>query len=154
MVVESRRSVGMQIADLARVTRTAVDKKARTMGMTRAQWAVLLKVSHAEGMRQIDLAQEMGVEPITVARLVDRLEMMGVLERRADPVDRRAKRLFLTAAAAPLLAQVNALVDDVFATVFADVDAEELTVFSAMLGRLHSNVVASLSSESEESDDA
>lgn len=154
MVVESRRGVGIQIADLARVTRTAVDKKARTIGMTRAQWAVLLKVSRAEGMRQIDLAQEMGVEPITVARLVDRLETMGVIERRADPRDRRAKRLHLTPGAAPLVEKVNALVDDVFATVFAGIDPEEMTVLSAMLRRLHDNVVASLSSEPEETEDA
>src|SRR6478736_7094187 len=89
--------------DVARIMRTKFDQRARARGMTRAQWHILARVERQPGLSQSELAAICEVEPITVARLVDRLEKRGLLERRADPSDRRIKRLHLQPAATPFL---------------------------------------------------
>jgi MarR family transcriptional regulator, transcriptional regulator for hemolysin len=93
--------------DVARLVRTLADRRARAHGMTRAQWMILFRVRRHGGMSQRMLAEMLEVEPITVARLVDRLEGRGLVERRADPADRRVWRLHLTPAAAPVLAEID-----------------------------------------------
>lgn len=75
--------------------------------MTRAQWVILAWLELRPGLSQNELAALVEVEPITVARLVDRLEAHGVVERRADPKDRRIRRLHLTPAAAPALKEIH-----------------------------------------------
>ncbi len=87
--------------DVARLHRVRVDQVARTQGMTRAQWVTLVKLERQPGLSQADLASLLEVEPITVARTVDRLEAHGLVERRPDPNDRRIWRLHLTEAAKP-----------------------------------------------------
>ena len=95
------------IYDLGRLMRTRADQSARRMGMTRAQWVILAWLELRPGLSQNELAALVEVEPITVARLVDRLEAHGVVERRADPKDRRIRRLHLTPAAAPALKEIH-----------------------------------------------
>ena len=95
--------------DVARTLRTRFDQKARaTHAMTRAQWIILSRLDRQPGMSQNEMAAICEVEPITVARLVDRLEARGLVERRADPTDRRIKRLHLLPAAKPILETINA----------------------------------------------
>lgn len=94
--------------DVARLVRTLADRRARAHGMTRAQWMILFRLGRHDGMNQRMLAELLEVEPITVGRLVDRLEARGLVERRADPADRRVWRLHLTPAAAPVLAEIDA----------------------------------------------
>ena len=77
--------------------RTRFDQRARAHGMTRAQWVILLRLERQPGMSQNEMAAVCEVEPITVARLVDRLERCGMVERRPDPNDRRINRLHLLA---------------------------------------------------------
>src|SRR6476619_2825006 len=86
------------ISDVGRLLRTCADQRARQHGMTRAQWAVLLRLERHEGLKQSDLAEILDLQPITLTRLVDRLCENGLIERRPDPNDRRAKRLHLTPA--------------------------------------------------------
>lgn len=93
--------------DVARLVRTLADRRARAHGMTRAQWMILFRLRRHGGMSQRMLAEILEVEPITVGRLVDRLEARGLVERRADPNDRRVWRLHLTPAAAPVLAEID-----------------------------------------------
>lgn len=94
--------------DVARTLRTRFDQKARhTHAMTRAQWVILSRLERQPGMSQNEMAAICEVEPITVARLIDRLEARGLVERRADPSDRRIKRLHLLPAAKPILATIN-----------------------------------------------
>ena len=76
------------ISDVGRLLRTRADQMARLHGMTRAQWAVLLRLERMEGLMQSDLAYELDIQPITLTRLVDRLCDSGLIERRADPRDR------------------------------------------------------------------
>src|SRR6187455_3196458 len=97
------REILFTISDVGRLLRTYADQKARLHGMTRAQWAVLLRLERREGLKQSDLAEDLDIQPITLTRLVDRLCDSGLIERRPDPNDRRAKRLFLTEEARPLM---------------------------------------------------
>ncbi|WP_431269375.1 MarR family winged helix-turn-helix transcriptional regulator [Dankookia sp. P2] len=82
--------------DVARLIRTQADRRARAHGMTRAQWMILVRLRRCGGMTQRELAEILEVEPITVGRLVDRLAARKLVERRADPADRRVWRLHLT----------------------------------------------------------
>ncbi|MGE3248047.1 MAG: MarR family winged helix-turn-helix transcriptional regulator [Beijerinckiaceae bacterium] len=99
--------------DVARLIRVRADQRARRLGMTRAQWVILAWLELRPGISQNELAAFVDVEPITIARLVDRLESRGLVERRHDPADRRVRRLHLTAAAGPVLAEIHAYRDDV-----------------------------------------
>jgi MarR family transcriptional regulator, transcriptional regulator for hemolysin len=92
---------------VARVMRTRFDQRARRQwGMTRAQCVILMKLEHQPGLCQTELAALLEVEPITVARLIDRLEANGLVERRPDPSDRRMHRLHLLPASEPILAEI------------------------------------------------
>ena len=94
------------VSDVARLIRTLADARARVHGMTRAQWMILVRLERQPGMSQNELAALIEVEPITVGRLIDRLEARGMVERRPDPADRRIWRLHVTAAAQPMLKEI------------------------------------------------
>ena len=114
----NNRELAFAINDVARLLRTFADHEARRFGMTRAKWAVLA---------MLDL------QPITLTRLLDGLADNGLIERRADPDDRRAKRLFLTPAARPLLERLTELGEDLMATALAGLEPSEI---AALLGSL------------------
>ena len=97
------RDLLILLNDVARLSRTRFDQRARGSGMTRAQWVILARLARQPGLSQNELAQACEVEPITVGRLIDRLEMRGMVERRPDPADRRIRRLHLLPAAQPIL---------------------------------------------------
>src|SRR5262245_24787883 len=97
------REFAFLLSDVARLLRTRADQKARQFGMTRAQWAVLARLQRSQGLKQSELAEMLDLQPITLTRLLDRLCANGLIERRPDPDDRRANRLFLTPAAGPLM---------------------------------------------------
>jgi MarR family transcriptional regulator, transcriptional regulator for hemolysin len=98
------RDLLILIHDVARSLRTRFDQKARAShAMTRAQWIILSRLDRQPGMSQNEMAAICEVEPITVARLIDRLEARGLVERRSDPTDRRIKRLHLLPAAKPII---------------------------------------------------
>jgi MarR family transcriptional regulator for hemolysin len=93
--------------DVARIMRTRFDQWARVYGMTRAQGVILVRLERQPGISQNEMAAICEVEPITIGRLVDRLETRGLIERRADPSDRRVRRLHLLPAAKPVLADIE-----------------------------------------------
>jgi len=93
--------------DVARLMRNRFDQRARSWGMTRAQCVTLMKLECRPGMSQTELAAILEVEPITVARLIDRLEASGLVERRPDPSDRRMHRLHLLPASEPILVEIE-----------------------------------------------
>src|SRR4029450_1600363 len=97
-----------EIAETAHALRRAFDRRAATLGVTRAQWKVLFRLSRMPGLRQGDPPDQLDVEPITLCRIIDRLEDAGLVERRRDPADRRAWRLEVTAKAVPLVGQLRA----------------------------------------------
>ena len=128
-----RREFAFLINDVARLLRTYADQRARQFGMTRAQWAVLARLEHNEGLKQGELAELLDLQPITLTRLVDRLSASGLIERRPDPDDRRAKRLYLTAQARPLMSRLADLGTDVMGTVLEGFD---LATIERMIGDL------------------
>ncbi|TLS78350.1 MarR family transcriptional regulator [Mariprofundus erugo] len=103
------RTFGFLLHDVARLLRRRFDRRAGTLGLTRAQWSVLFHIHRNEGVTQSCLAQLMELQPITLARLVDRLEQDEWAERRAHPTDRRAKCLYLKEKAMPVLEQMQAI---------------------------------------------
>jgi DNA-binding MarR family transcriptional regulator len=84
--------IGFLLGDAARLLRRAFDERARTMGVTRPQWRVLALLKRFDGSTQVTIADMLEVEPITLGRMIDRLQDAGLVERRADPKDRRAWR--------------------------------------------------------------
>src|ERR1700678_4328747 len=107
MVLLMKTEMLVELYDVARLMRTRFDRWARTYGMTRAQGVILARLARQPGMTQNEMAGLCEVEPITVGRLVDRLETRGLLERRLDPSDRRIRRLHLLPAAEPILAEIQ-----------------------------------------------
>lgn len=128
------------IADISRLARRAFDARARTIGVTRPQWQVLVVLNRHEGVNQGGLAELLDVEPITVCRMVDRLQEADLVERRPDPADRRSWRLFLTAKASDLLAQLRPLVEELEAEAFVGIDNAERATAIATLERLRNNL--------------
>src|SRR5690242_14672455 len=97
------REIAVGVVDVARMLRTYADQRARQFGISRAQWVVLMRLDRSEGLKQSELAEILDLQPISLTRLLDRLAGNGLIERRPDPNDRRANRLYLTPAAKPLL---------------------------------------------------
>lgn len=116
------REIAVSIVDVARMLRTYADQRARQFGISRAQWTVLMRLDRSEGLNQSELAEILDLQPISLTRLLDRLAGNGLIERRPDPNDRRANRLYLTAAARPLLKQLTSLGEDVMQIVLQNVD--------------------------------
>jgi MarR family transcriptional regulator, transcriptional regulator for hemolysin len=116
------REFAFLLNDVARLLRTYVDHRAAQFGMTRAQWAILVRVHRNEGLNQSELAEMLDLQPITLTRLLDKLSDSGLIERRPDPDDRRAKRLYLTPTAGPLLEQLRVLGEETMAVVLAGVE--------------------------------
>ncbi|HEY0301608.1 MAG TPA: MarR family transcriptional regulator [Rhizomicrobium sp.] len=129
------RDLLILLHDVARTMRTRFDQKARTThAMTRAQWIILSRLERQPGMSQNELAAICEVEPITVARLVDRLEARGLVERRSDPADRRIRRLHLLPAAAPFLEFITDARETMSARITAGLDeATRTTLIDALL---------------------
>ncbi len=106
-MTDFKRDLLFLLHDVARLLRVDADKRARCHGMTRAQWAILIWLERTPGISQKELAELLEVEPITVARLIDRLEARGMVERRPDPKDRRIWRLHLLPPAHPTLREID-----------------------------------------------
>jgi MarR family transcriptional regulator for hemolysin len=103
------QAVGVLLVDVARLLRRNFNRRAQALGLTQPQWQALARLSQNQGMNQACLADLLEVQPITLARLIDRLQAAGWVERRPDPADRRVQRLYLTVKAEPLLDDIRAL---------------------------------------------
>ena len=134
------REIAFNIIDVARMLRTYADQLARHFGISRAQWGVLVRLDRSEGLKQSELAEILDLQPISLTRLLDRLAENGLIERRADPNDRRANRLFLMPAARPLLAQLAELGTDMMATVLDGLPPESNDHLLKDLGMMKDNL--------------
>ncbi len=128
--------------DVARLMRVRADQRARAHGMTRAQWVILFYLQIHPGMSQNELAGLVEVEPITIARLVDRLETRGLVERRHDPKDRRVRRLHLTPAAQPFLGLLETYREDLRSRLTCGLDAETVKQLAKSLLTMKDNLLA------------
>ena len=135
-MAEFERDLLFLLNDVARLLRVDADKRARTHGMTRAQWAILIWLEREPGISQKELAELLEVEPITVARLVDRLEVRGMVQRRPDPRDRRIWRLHLSEPAHLVLREINQQRVEMATLVTNGIDEESLTTMTEALVRM------------------
>ena len=133
-------SFGFELAETARVMRRDFDRRASALGVTRAQWRVLLRLGGTADVRQVDLAEALDVEPITLCRMIDRLEDAGLVERRKNEIDRRAWNIHLTDKAKPLMQELQRLGDQFHEDVLAGVSRRDKQHALAVLGRIRSNI--------------
>ena len=111
MSLDLKKQLITQLIESSRFLRNYVDHRAKSRGTTRAQWIVLFRLREQEGLSQVDLADVLELQPISLVRLLDRLVEHGLVERRSDPRDRRANRLFLTVAGRQLADDLDSLRD-------------------------------------------
>src|SRR5262249_24758073 len=126
MSLDLKRQLVAQLVETSRLLRNFIDHRAKTRGTTRAQWIVLFRLRQQEGLSQVDLADVLELQPISLVRLLDRLVEHGLLERRPDPKDRRANRLHLTRAGRRLVDDLDSLRDSIATDVLADVPADAI----------------------------
>ncbi len=148
------RNVGFLLHDVSRRLRTRFDRRARALGLTRAQWRVLVHLAPRQGLNQSGLAEILEVESITLGRHVDRLEETGWLERRSDPGDRRAWRLFLTEKARPTLDRMEALAVKTQEEAMAGLSQEERSRLLALLLSMKRNMTRRDTEDAEAADGA
>jgi MarR family transcriptional regulator for hemolysin len=138
--ISPARELAFALNDVARLFRTYSNQRAREVQMTRAQWAVLVKLRKGQGVNQRELADRLDLAPITLARLVDKLTASGLVERRADAADRRANRLFLTPRADPILKRLDRLGEDVATRAMTGLDQRALDDLTNGLERIRANL--------------
>ena len=130
-----------EVVETARLIRREANKRAAVLGATKAQWRVLARLSHTgDAVRQIELADALDVEPITLCRMIDRLEEAGLVERRRDGADRRAWRIHLTAAAAPVLARLEEMGVGLHADILAGIKEGDRETALRVLARIRHNI--------------
>jgi DNA-binding MarR family transcriptional regulator len=139
---DHQRNFGFLLYDSARLLRRDFDRRARTIGLTRAQWSVLALLSRNEGINQAGLAELLDIEPITLVRLLDRMERAGWVERRPHAVDRRIYTLYITDKARPLIAQIRALATETRALALAGISLEDQAHLVEILTRIRANLSA------------
>jgi MarR family transcriptional regulator, transcriptional regulator for hemolysin len=130
-----------EVAETARLIRRDANRRAAVLGATKAQWRVLARLRRGGGgLRQIALAEALDVEPITLCRMIDRLEEAGLVERRRDAADRRAWRIHLTPAAAPVLVKLEAMGVQFNADILTGVSEADREAALRVLARIRHNL--------------
>ena len=135
------RSLGFLLNDVSRQMRNRFDRQARALGLTRAQWRVMMFLRRDEGARQNELASLLEVENVTLGRHIDRLEESGWVERRPDPTDRRAWRLFLAKKSMPMLDKLAVFLVETRETALNGFSSEERETLIETLIRMKTNLV-------------
>jgi MarR family transcriptional regulator, transcriptional regulator for hemolysin len=138
-------TLGFLLNDTARLLRKRFEQNARDFGLTRSQWQVLAYLARNEGIQQSALADILDVEPITLARMVDRLEAAALVERRNHPTDRRVWQLFLKPAANQLIASMQEIGDLTRAEALADVSEADRETLNRVLTQMKANLAAACS---------
>src|SRR5262249_246125 len=145
-----KREFAFTIMDVARLLKTYADQHGRQFGISRAQWAVLVRIDRNEGLNQSELADMLDLQPITLTRLLDRLADNGLIERRADPHDRRANRLYLKPAAKPPLAPPADLSGDMMEAVLDGISANSIERMLKELGAVKDNLRSAIATNANQ----
>jgi MarR family transcriptional regulator, transcriptional regulator for hemolysin len=144
---EDERHIGFLISDVARLMRTAFDRRVRRLGLTRSQWLVFNRLDRRPGATQSELAEMLEVEKASAARMVDRMERKGWVVRRPDAADRRVNRLHLTAEAELLRVQLAQIADRTVDDALALLSARERDQFAEWMRRVKRQLQAMLGPE-------
>ena len=135
-------ALGFLLHDVARLLRKRFEQRARGLGLTRAQWQVLLYLATQEGIHQGGLADLLDMEPITLVRILDKLEVRGLIERRRHATDRRIWLLYLREAAHPLLKTLRSVGDATRTEALSDLSADAQKQLFESLSLMKTNLVA------------
>lgn len=137
-------TLGFVLIDVARMLRSAFERRIATagLGLTPGEARALLRIAALKGSRQFDIARQMGIEPMTLSTYLDRLQSLGLIERRPDPTDRRAKLIFTTPAADDLIADIREEQAELMQHVTSGIDETELAIMHDRLRRMRANLVA------------
>jgi MarR family transcriptional regulator, transcriptional regulator for hemolysin len=133
------KTLGFLLKDLSRRFVARFETHASELSLTLMQCKVLVHLEKNEGVSQAKLAELTDVEPMMMVRILDRMEAEKLLERRQDPADRRARRLYLTKKAKPLLGEIWRLAEKTRDELFVGVPKAERDTFTAVLERMHEN---------------
>lgn len=133
-------SLGFLMSDVSRLMRRRFDERARSSGATGPQWRTLKILERREGLNQGQLAELLEVEPITCCRMIDRLEEAGLVERRRDPSDRRAWRIYLTEKARPVLEELRGIAHEMIEQALQGLDSRQRDELIESLNTIRSNM--------------
>jgi len=147
-------SFGYLLNDVTLLIRKHFDRRAVKFGLTRAQWRATKMLYHREGMRQTELAESLEMEPIAVGRVIDRLQAAGFVERRPDPKDRRAWRLYVTDQARSVIADMELIARGVRKDAAKGIPVPELEQALGVLNRMKENLQALDGGAAEEEGEA
>ncbi len=142
MNIRKEPRFGALMIDVTRLMRAEFNRRLQPLGLTQAQWRALAKLSRDGNLRQNQLAEELEIKPMTVTRLVDRLEELELVERRTDPADRRAQRLHLTEKAIPIIDELWRQADSLTEEILEGVSASERLATVQVLERIKVNLNA------------
>lgn len=137
-------ALGFVLIDVARMLRSAFERRISIagLGLTPGEARTLVRIATLEGSRQLDIAQRMGIEPMTLSTYLDRLQSLGFIERRPDPSDRRAKLIYTTPAAGELIASIRVEQVELMQHVTSGIGEPDLEVMRERLKRLRANLSA------------
>jgi DNA-binding MarR family transcriptional regulator len=136
------RTFGFLLRDTNRRYTQRFEQRAAALGLTLPQCRVLIYLARSEGISQVQLAELTDLEPMTLVRSLDFLESQGRLERRNDPADRRARRLYLKAPGRSLVADIWNLVDLTHQEAFAGIPQKHVDSLMELLEKVRSNVAS------------
>ena len=135
------RSLGFLVHDVARLMRREFDRRVKHLGLTRSQWFVLVHLYRTDGQTQRHLGDELDMQRAPLSKLLDRLESGGWVERRQDPCDRRAKRVFITKRFGPLMLEGITVGENLTDDIFSGIDEEAREEFLTILTQAKSNLI-------------
>lgn len=139
-IKDTAAQMSFELHSAARLLRRNFDRRAKAHGLSRSRWQVLWHLAKEEGQKQAELAERMDVAPISLARQVDKLQEEGLVERRADPGDRRCFRIYLTPAAEPALETLRGLAQQTRTQALAGFSTTEVHQLQGLLERLRENL--------------
>ena len=134
------KELAWELAETSRTLRRHFDRRASVLGVTTAQWRALAWLGHEPGLKQVELAERLDVEPITAGRIIDRLEESGLVERQPDPVDRRVGRLALTEKAMPIFERLGSIAEEMAERAFEGLSMQQIEEIRGRLARIRENV--------------
>lgn len=141
-MASQQESLGFLLADVSRMMRKAFQQRLEGSSLTLAEARALVYVSRHEGVRQVDLADLLEIQPITLARLIDKLQEARLVERRPDPSDRRAYQIFLTPDAAPQLDAIEQVAATIRAGAMRDISKQQAAMVLSALQKMRANLAA------------
>ena len=138
------RDLGFLLNDVARLMRRAFDRRVRPLGLTRAQWFVIAHLYRTDGQTQTNLAEELDMERAPLGKLLDRLEDGGWIERRPDPHDRRANRVFKTNKIDPMIEEMRIEAEGLYDVALKGLDDEARRRFIEHLTKVKGNLLSTI----------